>query len=303
MMTIFHGMAMALADSVPGVSGGTIAFILGFYEKLLNTLHNVLDPRKRKEALCYLARFFLGWAVGMGASVLLLSHVFEQNIYFLSSVFLGLTFGAIPFILYEEREVLQRKWWNLVFTVLGAGLVAVLTALRGTSAGLGTIHFQSLSFPQHVYLAGCGVFAICAMLLPGISGSTLLLILGIYVPAVNAVKELLHLHLEYLPGVLALGAGVLLGIVFAVKWIRRALKTYRCQMMYGILGLLLGSLYAICMGPTTLDIPQPCVTMENFHLTGFLCGMLILVGLKWLQSFTAAPPKPAKEEKNPKACE
>ena len=82
---------MALADSVPGVSGGTIAFILGFYDRFLDSLHALFgkDRTARKDALCYLAKLGTGWSIGMIACVLVLSGLIEKNIYFMSSLFLG----------------------------------------------------------------------------------------------------------------------------------------------------------------------------------------------------------------------
>ena len=272
--TILHGMSMALADSVPGVSGGTVAFILGFYERFLNAIHDFFgrDSGLRKAAFRYLVKFAIGWAVGMGGSVLILSRVFEQHIYFLSSLFLGLTLGSIPFIVYAERKCLKNAARNLVFTAIGIALVCALTFLRG-SAGLSDgLHFQSLSLLQLGYLALCGMLAISAMLLPGISGSTLLLIFGVYIPAVNAAKELLHLHLEYLPGVLALAVGIGLGVILTADSIRSALRKHRSKMIYLILGLMLGSLYAICMGPTTLNTPMPALSLSSFRPLGFLLG-------------------------------
>ena len=286
--TMFHGLSMALADSVPGVSGGTVAFILGFYERFLGALHDFFgrEAAKRKAAFFYLVKFAVGWLIGMGGSILLLSKVFTENIYFLSSLFLGLTLGAIPFILYEEWDSVRGQGKNLVFTLVGLALVAGMTALRQSAGGLGNIRFQSLSVVQLVYLLICGGLAISAMLLPGISGSTLLLIFGVYVPAVNAVKELMHLHFEYLPGVLALAAGVGLGVILTANGIRRALENHRSKMIYFILGLLVGSLYAIAMGPTTLDVPQPGLSFGNFQALGFLLGAAILVGLEWVKYCT-----------------
>lgn len=283
--TMLHGASMALADSVPGVSGGTIAFILGFYERLLGAIHDFVggSREERKQALRYLVKFAIGWTVGMGGSVVLLSRFFDSNIYFLSSMFLGLTLGAIPFILYQERSCLQNRWQNGAFTLLGIVLVVAMSFFRSFSGGVGAVRFQSLTLLQGGYLILCGALAISAMLLPGISGSTLLLIFGVYVPAVNAVKEVLHLHLEYLPGVLALAAGVLLGVVFAANLIRKALRVCRSQMVYLILGLMLGSLYAIALGPTTLDVPQASLSPANFQPLGFLLGILVLTGLEWMK--------------------
>ena len=108
-LTAFHGFCMALADSVPGVSGGTIAFILGFYERFLDALHGLFRGRgaERRAGLRYLLKLGLGWAVGMAACVLALSGLFEKNIYFMSSLFLGLTAASLPFVAAAERQALK----------------------------------------------------------------------------------------------------------------------------------------------------------------------------------------------------
>ena len=123
-LTAFHGFCMALADSVPGVSGGTIAFILGFYERFLDALHDLFQgtPAARKTALRYLLKLGLGWVVGMGSCVVLLSRLFEQNIYFMSSLFLGLTACSIHAI----RTALQKHRGPMVWLIL-----ALLLGLEG----------------------------------------------------------------------------------------------------------------------------------------------------------------------------
>ena len=90
-LTAFHGFCMALADSVPGVSGGTIAFILGFYDRFLDALHQLFgtDTDARRAAVRYLLQLGLGWVVGMVASVAALAELFASQVYFMSSLFLG----------------------------------------------------------------------------------------------------------------------------------------------------------------------------------------------------------------------
>ena len=92
-LKLFQGFCMALADSVPGVSGGTVAFILGFYEPFLNAIHSLFgkDPAARRAAFFYLLKLGIGWAMGLIGSISLLARLFGSNIYFLSSLFLGLT--------------------------------------------------------------------------------------------------------------------------------------------------------------------------------------------------------------------
>ena len=89
-LTAFHGFCMALADSVPGVSGGTIAFILGFYDRFLDALHQLFgkDKDARRAAVRYLLQLGLGWVVGMVASVAALAELFASQVYFMSSLFL-----------------------------------------------------------------------------------------------------------------------------------------------------------------------------------------------------------------------
>lgn len=86
-MTPFHGFCMALAGSVPGVSGGTVAFILGFYDHFIGALHDLFgrDGTARKTALHYLLKLGAGWVIGMGLCVSLLANLFSAHIYFMSS--------------------------------------------------------------------------------------------------------------------------------------------------------------------------------------------------------------------------
>lgn len=278
----FQGFCMALADSVPGVSGGTIALIMGFYEPFVGALHSLFgkDPRRRKRAFFYLCRLGVGWGTGLLLSILALSRLFESNIYFLSSLFLGLTAGAIPLLLRREAWCMKGAWWHKLFTVLGCGLVCALFSVSESAELMGHFNYTALEPAQYIYLFLAGALAIASMVLPGISGSTLLLILGVYLPTVYAIGELLHGTISVLPGLCVLAAGALLGAMGSVRLIRAALRRYRGQMIYLILGLMLGSLFAIVLGPTTLDPPKAPLQWESFEALGFLIGLAILLGLE-----------------------
>ena len=190
----FQGFCMALADSVPGVSGGTIALIMGFYEPFVGALHSLFgkDPMRRKRAFFYLCRLGVGWGTGLLLSILALSRLFESNIYFLSSLFLGLTTGAIPLLVRREAWCMKGAWWHKLFTVLGCGAVCALFSASGAVEGMGHLRYTALEPEQYLYLFVAGALAIVSMVLPGISGSTLLLILGVYLPTVYAIGELLR---------------------------------------------------------------------------------------------------------------
>ncbi len=281
----FRGFCMALADSVPGVSGGTVAFILGFYDKFINSLNNVISGSKeeRIDAIKFLAKLLAGWAVGMILAVLFLSSAFESHIYAVSSLFLGFIIFAIPVIIKEEKESLVGKYKYLIFTVIGIAIVSAITYFNPISGSGTSADVNSLNFGLIMYIFVCAMIAISAMVLPGISGSTLLLIFGLYIPIINAIKEFLHLNLNYLPVLIIFGLGVITGILLVIKLIKMALEKFRPQTIYLIIGLMIGSLYAIVMGPTTLEVPQDPMSIGTFSIIFFAIGGAIIFGLQKLK--------------------
>ena len=194
-LTAFHGFCMALADSVPGVSGGTIAFILGFYDRFLDALHSLFgrNADARRAAVRYLLTLGAGWVIGMGACVLALSKLFEAHIYFMSSLFLGLTLASFPFVIRAEQKALRGQVRNVPFAVFGLLLVVLLTLLRANTTGA-AVRFAGAPVWMLGYIFLSGAVAITAMVLPGISGSTILLIAGVYLPAIQAIKTFLGLE-------------------------------------------------------------------------------------------------------------
>lgn len=284
-LTLFHGFCMALTGCVPGVSGGTVAFIMGFYERFLGALHNMTsrDKALRRSSWGYLIKLGAGWILGMITAVLVLSRVLETNVYLLSSVFLGLTATAIPFVASAERKNLAGKPLNLIWTLLGVGIVIALTAGRAALSRGGAIDFSSLTAGTGLYLVLTGMVAITAMTLPGISGSTLLLIFGVYAPAVSAMRQMLKLNFSGLPGVLAIIGGIVLGIVGTTRLIHIALEKHRSVMIFLMLGLMAGSLYSIVIGPTTLSSGNTPLNFGNFSIPGFLCGAIFLLALEFIR--------------------
>lgn len=282
LLNFIRGFCMALADSVPGVSGGTIAFLLGFYDQFIRSLDNLISGTKeeRKEAIIFLIKIGIGWAVGFILAMLVLASIFESHIYFISSMFLGFVLFSIPLVILEEKEVVKGKYKNLIFTILGAALVIVISVFNPAA----DVNVSSLTFGSAIYIFITGAIAITAMVLPGISGSTLLLIFGLYLPIVSAVKEFLHMNFSYFPALFAFGLGIIAGIIAVIKLIRMCLKKYRSQTIYAIIGLMIGSLYSIVQGPTTLDVPQTAMSFQTFHIIAFVIGGLVIFGLQKLRS-------------------
>ena len=98
-INFIRGFFMSLADSVPGVSGGTIAFILGFYDDFIGSLNSLISKNSKedkKQAIFFLIKLGIGWITGMVLSVLILSSIFDSHIYSISSLFTGFIIVAIP---------------------------------------------------------------------------------------------------------------------------------------------------------------------------------------------------------------
>ena len=283
MLSAFHGLCMALADSVPGVSGGTIAFILGFYDDLLRALQGLFNGKGpvRRQSLRALLRFGIGWGVGMAACILALAELFELHVYFMCSLFLGLSAAAFPLVARAERGALRNTARYAPLALLGAAVYFGMQWLPAVSL---RVDFSELRVWPLLYLFVSGAIAVSAMILPGISGSTLLLIAGVYLPAMHALRQLLRLDFSGLPGILALGLGAAAGAALAARAIRAALRRFRSQMVWLILGLMAGSLYAIVMGPAGLQTPQTPVSLQTFSLPGFLLGAAVLLLLELLRA-------------------
>ena len=286
LINAFRGFCMALADSVPGVSGGTIAFILGFYDRFINSLDDLFygDKEKKKKAIFFLIKLGIGWIIGLAFATLVLTSLFEKQIYKVSSVFMGFIVFSIPLIIKQEKECLKGKYINLIFTLIGILIVSLITYFNPVSGGGNIVDISNLNIGLCIYIFVVAMVAISAMVLPGISGSTLLLIFGLYIPIISAIKEFLHLNFSVVPVLMIFGVGIIAGIVLVIRLIKIALKKYRSQTMYCILGLMIGSLYAIVMGPTTLAVPQAPMSLGTFSIIFFIIGGLIIIGLEKIKN-------------------
>lgn len=276
-----NGFCMALADSVPGVSGGTVAFIMGFYDQFIGSIHDVAFGKinEKKAALGYLAKLGTGWAVGMLLAVMVLSALFESRIYTVNSLFIGFIAGAIPLIVREEEQSFCEVKKGVRFCLLGMLLVVGITWMNGKTGG-SSLDLSRFSIGLGLKLFLIGMAAISAMFLPGISGSTLLLIFGAYIPVITAVRGFMALDFSYVPCLMFFGFGVLAGAVTVVKGIKLCLEKFRPQMVYLILGMMLGSFYAIVQGPATLEVPKAAMNLSNFQVIPCLAGAALVAGMQ-----------------------
>ncbi len=285
LVNMFHGLCMALADSVPGVSGGTIAFIMGFYDDFIGSINDIVfgNKEEKKKGLSYLIKLGIGWIFGMGCAVVVLTSLFESHIYIVSSLFIGFIAASIPLVIMEEKESFRAVTKGLLWLVLGVALVVAISFFNN-GAGNGGFDLSQFSLAQGIELFLIGMIAICAMFLPGISGSTLLLIFGAYMPVMTAVRGFMGMEFSYVPSLIFFGCGVIAGACSVVRLIKYCLDHFRVQTVYAIIGMMLGSFYAICMGPTTLDTPQAAMSLSSFNWLACIIGIALVLALQWFKS-------------------
>ncbi|ANU24419.1 DUF368 domain-containing protein [Planococcus donghaensis] len=243
---IYRGILMGISDLIPGVSGGTIAFILGIYDRLLQSISGFFSRNWRKQL-----GFLVPLGIGIVITLLLFSRVIEylleQHYEATQFFFMGLIIGVIPYIM-KQAEVKKNFTSRHVIILLVIGAALAVTAFIPTEEDLAPI--TSLTVPIFFMLFFSGWLASMAMLLPGISGSFILLLLGVYSTAINALSTL------NIPVVFAIGAGVIVGFIVSSKAIQYLLQHFTYVTYAAIIGLILGSLFVVFPGfssdPTTL---------------------------------------------------
>ena len=239
------GMAMGAADVVPGVSGGTIAFISGIYEELLESIASVnfktlkllkTDGIKvfwQKINGNFLASLLLGIGISVVSLAKLISWLLENHPILVWSFFFGLVLASI---LYIGKQI---KKWN-VLTVIALILAAILAYWITTLEPLVTEDTSS------IYLFFSSAIAICAMILPGISGSFILVILGAYKPVFEAINN------RDIKLLAIIGAGVVVGLLTFSRIIKWLFDHYKNTTLAVLTGFILGSLNKIWPWKETL---------------------------------------------------
>ena len=272
------GTAMGVANIIPGVSGGTIAVVFGIYQELMEALGNFLtDKQKRWQYIRFLSLIFGGALVSILSLARVLSWCFENyplpTVYF----FLGLIIGSIPVVIKSHSDMQIKFSRGLAFFIGLAGVIILALIQQSSGNSSGADINAAFEIWEYLYFAICGAIAASAMIVPGVSGSFILILLGVYWTVLKSLSDLttsfakegfsdaMIVNLTIL-GFLAIG--IVVGILIISKIMSWALKKYPSVTMYLILGLIVGSIYQIFPG---VEI--------NIHgaiaLVTFIIGMII----------------------------
>lgn len=253
---IYRGLLMGASDVIPGVSGGTIAVVLGIYDRLIGSI-NGLTGRDWKKHL----GFLIPLGVGVGTAILLLADLIEWLFEHYAGPtqfgFLGLIIGILPYLFYKSDARRTYKAKHIILLLIGAALVASMNLFQANES----TPIEAFTTATYFWLFGCSFLASSAMILPGISGSFLLLILGAYSTVIAAVA---NLQLDIMAVV---GVGVLLGIAVMSKVIHFFLEHYTTGTFAVVTGLVIGSVFVIFPG-------WPSDGLWIASILTFVCGLL-----------------------------
>lgn len=242
---ILKGMAMGMAEVVPGVSGGTIAFITGIYERLIDTIKHILGPEVwrslRQDGLVsawqrangtFMLFLLIGMAVGIIVGVFGITHLLEHYPILLWAFFFGLIVASAVYI---GRQV--ERWRSSEVAVLVVGtIVAYIITIASPAEGSTQLWMVFLS----------GMIAISALILPGISGSFILLLMGMYTIIIPTIKTALKtLAPESLVVLGVFGLGCLIGLATFSRVLSWTFKHYHNLTLAVLTGFMLGSLNKI----------------------------------------------------------
>lgn len=272
-MTFLTGFLMAIADSVPGVSGGTIAYILKRYEDLFKHINSILKRDFNTEAITFLTKLAIGWVIGFVSAIFVITKVFESHIYQISSLFLGFIIISILIVFRQEKEVIKPK--NIIYSIIGFTVVVILVFFQNSE--LISLSATNLNIGSYFYIFIVGVVAISAMLLPGVSGSAVMMIFGVYFLVIDSIHKFFTLDFSQIGVLFALAFGILFGAIGAVKTISHLFETKRSQMIHIIIGLLIGSIIAIIYGPTSVEGQNLTpLTFDTFNFFFFIIGVVLI---------------------------
>ena len=244
-MLILKGFALGIANVIPGVSGGTIAVILGIYEKLIDILSNL--KTKLKENFKYLLFLAIGLILAIGLFSNAVTFCLKNYPFATILFFIGFIIGGMPPLLNKVKSKIDIKsviCFIIAFTVVM--LMAFITP-DTMNKSLDIINIKTLIRLFNFVNSLIGVLGAASMVLPGISGSFVLMLIGYYEPIMNSISEFTKLNnLTHNILILAMfGLGVLFGIIFMAKLIKILLEKYEIPMYMGIIGFVIASAISI----------------------------------------------------------
>ncbi|HDB4059098.1 TPA: DUF368 domain-containing protein [Staphylococcus aureus] len=269
-INILKGFAMGTSDLVPGVSGGTIALLLGIYNQFISSISGIFS-RRFWPSFTFLIPIIIGMLLAMGSLSNLFNYLLSQHHIPTMFFFGGLIIGIVPYLLKISNYKTSFTTKHYMMVIAGIAILIVITLMNNGDKYAGETLTLSTSLIIKYFIAG--MCASSAMLLPGISGSFMLLVFGVYGTVMLAISEVVKLNFAGLPILLAVGFGVLAGFIISSKIIQYFLTHHKLMTFALIIGFVVGSLFAVFPGlPTN-------IVMWFVSLVVFIIGFIVSLTL------------------------
>lgn len=247
------GIAIGAGAILPGISSGVLCVIFGIYEKLLDSILNFFNDIKKN------TKFLFPIIVGVGIGVLIFSNLLNYLLFQFpiqtKSIFIGLILGSIPSLIKEVNHKTNFKFYYFLYTLLAfiVGIVSVILEKHISTSSV------SSNF-SYLYLILSGFVMSVGIIVPGVSSTIILMLMGIYSTYLSSVSYL------YFPVLIPMGIGLILGCLICMKITKFLLNRFYAQTFYAIVGFTLGSIFVL--------LPD-----VGFDLNGLICILCILLGI------------------------
>ena len=275
-INVLKGVVIGVANAIPGVSGGTMMVIMKVFDRLLGAV--TLNLKKLKENFVFLMTIFIGAGIGVILSAKVLTICFDKFFVQTQFFFMGVVLGSLPMIYRIATEKKKFSAAHIIPFLIGIGTIIGVTIASASMGGDSVI--TSLNAGTFFYLAAICVVAAAAMIMPGLSGSLVLLILGGYQTVIQAVDEM------NIPILIPVAVGIIIGVVLCAKLVTICLKKWYRGTYAVILGLICGSFFAIWPRETTSEeivegVKKTVTEGANFelNLTGIIAVIIGIIGV------------------------
>lgn len=269
-LLIIKGFVMGIANIIPGVSGGTLAIILGIYEQFISSISHFFKNIREN------IKFLLPILIGIVLSIISMSNVidYSYNNYPIPTTlfFVGLVLGGIPLLYGKVKGKKDSSLLSNIIIFLITFSLVIFMAFADKIFNTGSISFSNMSVFSYILLFIVGVITSATMVIPGVSGSLVLMLLGYYYPIIKLIKNLSKFQnlSTNLPILIVFGLGVLLGIILISKLIEYLFKKHQTKTYYGVLGFIFASIAAIPIS-TVKEVSL------SFNIIHILIGVVMLV--------------------------
>lgn len=279
LIDVLCGAAMGLAFIVPGISGGALAVIFKFYDKIINAISNIF--KKFKESVLYLLPIALGVIICVAALIIPLNLAMEYILFVIICLFAGFIVGSMPGLFDSVKTSKFKPIYILIFIIpfiisVGLGVLSVVCKFD--------FNEPFIEFPIWLYfvMIPIGFILSLTVVIPGVSGSAFLITIGFYNPIVGLLDEIMHLdftHIGQTIGIVACaGIGFIIGVFSVAKMMSYLLKKYAIGTMYGIIGFVAGSIIALFINNDVWAYYPNLVNRQWEIYVGVLVFILAIVG-------------------------